>query len=284
MYEISLKENEINFKELEKKIFELVCRQACEMIKDILEIIDRKLLEERDKQKYRCKGFKKTVIKTVMGEIEYKRRIYEYITEEGKKAYKYLLDEYLKMVGNKEVKVLFEEMDGIWLNMQGKDRKSKKKKKKELKLGVFYEGWKKINEKKIRYETVNKKAYASFGSSKDFKKLRESKIGQIYNEDVIKARIINGDGAKWIKECIEESRAHFQLDPFHKNKAIIKNIKDKDKAKKLIKKINEGKIDEGLEYLTKLMIGNNKDEKISKRLEKLYNYQLITEKDLCPIR
>jgi hypothetical protein len=199
MYEISLKENEINFKELEKKIFELVCRQACEMIKDILEIIDRKLLEERDKQKYRCKGFKKTVIKTVMGEIEYKRRIYEYITEEGKKAYKYLLDEYLKMetighissnlvekivesakevsyrktsknisrmsnqsishtgvwnivqklgekikekekdeikrykkgqmVGNKEVKVLFKEMDGIWLNMQGKDRKSKKKKK-----------------------------------------------------------------------------------------------------------------------------------------------------------
>ena len=32
-----------------------------------------------------------------MGEIEYKRRIYEYKIEEDKKAYKYLIDKYLKM-------------------------------------------------------------------------------------------------------------------------------------------------------------------------------------------
>ncbi|WP_034429317.1 UPF0236 family transposase-like protein, partial [Caldisalinibacter kiritimatiensis] len=67
------------------------------MIVDILEKLDDKLMKERDKKKYRNKGFKKTTIKTVMGEIEYKRRIYEYKTEEGKKAYKYLLDEYLNM-------------------------------------------------------------------------------------------------------------------------------------------------------------------------------------------
>lgn len=46
--------------------------------------------------------------------------------------------------GTKEVNVLFQEMDGIWLSIQEKDRPKKgKSKKKELKLGITYEGWKK---------------------------------------------------------------------------------------------------------------------------------------------
>jgi hypothetical protein len=32
-----------------------------------------------------------------MGNIEFKRRMYEFKTEDGKKVYKLLLDEYLKM-------------------------------------------------------------------------------------------------------------------------------------------------------------------------------------------
>jgi len=67
------------------------------MIEEILKKLDYKLMEERDKKKYRNKGLKKATIKTIMGEIEYERRIYEYESEEGKKGYKYLLDEYLKM-------------------------------------------------------------------------------------------------------------------------------------------------------------------------------------------
>lgn len=342
MYKISLKEKEINFKDLEKIIFSFVCRQACEMIVDILEKLDDKLMKERDKKKYRNKGFKKTTIKTVMGEIEYKRRIYEYKTEEGKKAYKYLLDEYLnmdtighistnlvekivdlatdesyrktaekitemtnqsishsaawniiqnlgekikekekkeiqlnknqKLQGKKEIKVLFEEMDGLWINMQGKDKKSKKKEMKELKLGIFYEGWEKKHEKKDRYVVKNKKAYVSFGNSKDFKNLREAKIAKEYNIDEIETKIVNGDGAKWIKEVANEDNSHFQLDPFHRNQAVLKNVEDKTKAKKIIKKLSNGKIEESLEMITKLMIENNDNEEKMKKLENLYNY------------
>ena len=342
MYKLSLKENEINFKDIEQSIYEFVCRQACEMIVELLEKLDEKLMKERDKKKYRSKGFKKTTIKTVMGEIEYKRRIYEYRTEKGKKVYKYLLDEYLKMEtighistnlvekivdlatdesyrktadkvtemtnqsishsaawniiqnlgekieekekreiqlnkqeklkGKKETKILFEEMDGLWINMQGKDRTSKKKGKKELKLGIFYEGCEKIHEKKDRYVVKNKKAYASFGSSREFGNIREAKIAKEYNIDEIETKIVNGDGAKWIKQTVREDNSHFQLDPFHRNQAILRNVEDKTKAKKIIKKLSAGNIAEGLEMITNLMIKNNENEEKMKKLQNLYNY------------
>ena len=41
--------------------------------------------------------------------------------------------------GTKEVPVLFEEMDGVWLNMQGKAHE--KAKKHEMKVFTMYEGW-----------------------------------------------------------------------------------------------------------------------------------------------
>src|SRR3712207_9019922 len=69
--------------------------------------------------------------------------------------------------GTKEVNVLFQEMDGIWLNIQGKDRpKRGKSKKKELKLGITYEGWKKRNGSKDAYVVENKIACASFRDRK----------------------------------------------------------------------------------------------------------------------
>lgn len=342
MYKLSLNEKEINFKDLEKSIYEFVCRQACEIIAQILKDLDSKLMKERDKKKYRNKGFKKTTIKTIMGEIEYNRRIYEYETERGKKGYKYLLDEYLKMdtvghistnlvekiidlavdesyrktadkvtemtnqsishsaawnvvqtlgdkieekekreiklnkeeklQGKRETKVLFEEMDGIWINMQGKDRKSKRKGRKELKLGIFYEGWEKKHEKKDRYTVKNKKAYASFDSSKEFSKIREAKIAKEYKVDEIETRIVNGDGAGWIKEVVRKDNAHFQLDIFHRNQAVFRNIEDKKKAKEIIKKLSIGKIDESLDIVANLMIKNNENEDKMKKLEILYNY------------
>ena len=40
--------------------------------------------------------------------------------------------------GKKEISVLFEEMDGVWLNMQ--DGHHKKMKKQEMKVFTMYEG------------------------------------------------------------------------------------------------------------------------------------------------
>ena len=48
-----------------------------------------------------------------------------------------------KVHGSKEVPVLFEEADGVYINLQGKDRKSNKQDMAEIKVGIAYDGWKK---------------------------------------------------------------------------------------------------------------------------------------------
>ena len=82
----------VKFNELERKIYILVCNLGCELMKQILEIQDKRLMETRNKKEYRHKGYKKNTIKTVMGEIEYKRAIY---IKDNK--YTYLLDDTLQI-------------------------------------------------------------------------------------------------------------------------------------------------------------------------------------------
>lgn len=60
------------------------------------------------------------------------------------------------MEGPESLRTYSASVKGFWINTQGKDRKSKKKGKKELKLGIFYEGWEKIHQKNARYTVVNK--------------------------------------------------------------------------------------------------------------------------------
>ena len=86
---------------------------------------------------------------------------------------KTILDKKNKLVaGTKEILVLFEEANGLWINLQGKDRKEQIEKyksicenegkeykeptsvKSELKLHVSYEGWKKDDK---RHSLVNNK-------------------------------------------------------------------------------------------------------------------------------
>jgi len=343
MYNTSLNDKEVTFNDLEKKIYKYVCEEACELMKGVLTRLDRRLMDERDTKTYRSKGLRHTCIKTIMGDIEFERRMYEFKMDNGKKAYKFLLDEYLqmdtighisttlvekivdnvtnvsyrntaknikeltnqeishtavwnvvqklgskieekeerkillnkqgKLNGNREVKALFQEADGIWLNIQGKDRpKGKKSKKKELKLGISYEGWKKRNGSKEAYVVENKLVWASFESSKKFKELGDASIAEVYNVDEIETRILNGDGALWIRQSLEEEGVHFQLDPFHRSQAIIRAIPDKKEAHKLIKMLNVGKVEESFEYITNLMIKYTNDENKFKKLEKLYTY------------
>lgn len=354
MLDISLNENEINFKDLEVEIYRLACEEACKIMAQILMEIDDILLEKRDKKEYRCKGKKHTNIKTIMGTVEFDKRIYEHINSEGKKEYVYLLDEYLKMDtighistnliekvvenvtempyreaakniesltnqsishttawniiqkvgekiaelekrdiklfkenklrGEKETKILFQEMDGLWLSMQGKDRPKGKKSrgKEEIKLAVIYDGWVKRSPGSDEYITHNKIACAGFASSKEFKELVDATIAKEYNVDEIEIKIINGDGASWIKESLGEEGVYFQLDPFHKSQAVIKNVEDKKDARKLIKMLDEGKAEESLEYITKLMIEQKDDEKQMEKLEKLYNYLVANKEGITP--
>ena len=58
---------------------------VCQITQQILEAYDTELAESRDKKHYRGKGKRKTCIKTVYGEVEYKRAVYRTKTEQGEK-------------------------------------------------------------------------------------------------------------------------------------------------------------------------------------------------------
>ena len=57
--------------------------------------------------------------------------------------------------GDTEVPVLFQEQDGIWLSIQGKDKPKGKNNKKELKLAVSYSGWTLRPGSKEEYQVID---------------------------------------------------------------------------------------------------------------------------------
>ncbi len=349
MIDIIVNEKDLSFNRLEKEIFDYGCQIAREILKSVLEAMDKRLAEERDKSKYRHRGGRDTSIKTLMGEVEFSRVIYESKDDEGRKAFIYLLDELLgfdtigqistnlaekivenasitsyrnaadniteltgqsishggvwnvvqalgqkvredeaelakaaeknQLCGEKEVPVLFEEADGVYINIQGKDR-PKSGKKLEMKVAVAYEGWKEVS--KNRYELVNKIACAGFEDISEFYKIKEAMISREYNVDEIQMRILNGDGAAWIKHGIDDT-VHYQLDPFHKHKAVLRNVKEAEQRKVILKLLNSNEIDESLLYIAGLA-NDTEDEKEQKKLKDLYSYFKENRDGLIPYR
>ena len=87
-----------------------------------------------------------------------------------------------------------------------------------------------------------------FEDGKTFQKLREAMIKKVYDTDAIKLRVLNGDGAEWVKNC-EGPGTEFQLDRFHVYKKITETIKDK-KMQSQIRELYDGcKIEELLETI-----------------------------------
>ncbi|HZK00355.1 MAG TPA: UPF0236 family protein, partial [Tissierellaceae bacterium] len=132
------------------------------------------------------------------------------------------------------------------------------------------------------FEVHNKTVCAGFHKSSDFNKLWYAKVAKQYNVDEIKMRIVNGDGDPWIKPDLGRDGVHFQLDPFHIAREVLRNVPEKGQAKKLNKLLRKGHIDEAFEYLIELLIDHNGDEDKFKKLEKLYNYLSNNREGLIP--
>ena len=151
-----------------------------------------------------------------------------------------------KIHGEKESPVLFEEADGVYIKLQGKDRKKSKQDKAEIKIGIAYDGWKKTSED--RYALVNKVIVAGFAHAKEFHEYREAAIAEKFNLDEVCQRILNADGASWIKKVKDKSTC-FQLDPFHRNKAVKEKIHDKTAQKDVLELLEEQDIEGVFHYL-----------------------------------
>ena len=129
-------------------------------------------------------------------------------------------------VGCVETKLLYEEDDGVWLKLQGNDRKECGPSK-EMKVGIAYDGvtLEPCKGGKTRRTLDGKVAHAGFETAKRFRENKEGVIASHYDVGKIEQRIINGDGASWIQKrgkagCI------CVLDKFHRNKKLTECIKD----------------------------------------------------------
>lgn len=148
--------------------------------------------------------------------------------------------------GKVETPVVFEEADGVYLRLQGKDRKKTKDGKAEMKVGIAYDGWKKAGEG--RYLLQDKVVVAGFSKAKDFHDYREAAIAEKFDLREVDCRILNADGASWIKKVKDKSTC-FQLDPFHRNKAIREKIRE-PRAQEAVRGYLEEKDLEGMfDYL-----------------------------------
>ncbi|HBR31843.1 MAG TPA: hypothetical protein DD733_07135, partial [Clostridiales bacterium] len=97
---MSIAKKVIDFNSFEQNIFRACCAAGCESIRAQLEEWDRELSASRDRSVYRHKGQRKTVLKTIMGEVEYERAVYEQKNEDGTKSFVYLLDQAIGKSGS----------------------------------------------------------------------------------------------------------------------------------------------------------------------------------------
>ena len=180
--------------------------------------------------------------------------------------------------GEGKAPVLFEEADGVWLSLQGEEKRKRKFPKAEMKLSIAYNGWK--DEGQGRYRLNGKVVTAGFTKATEFHKIREAQIAKEYDLDETEVRIMNGDGAGWIKKVPDKS-THFQLDPFHRNKSIRENISHAKARKDLYDLLEEGNTEQLFGYLKIYRDSLENDEEIE-RAEALITYFKENEDGLLP--
>lgn len=289
-------ENKLEVREIEMNIYAAALAAGRVAMAAYLEAIDDALSESRDVKQYRDKGKRRTVLKTVMGEVEFSRRVYATVDEDGRKEHVYLLDEALgidtpgkispmlselvataacestyretarqaseltgqtishqtawtitqeaggrvrareevlakqarhsKGIGRLKSRILYEEADGIWLKLQGRDRKTCGPSK-EMKAAIAYSG---VRQNGNRRNLADKVACAGFDEVRSFTARKEGVIASVYDVDEIELRVQGGDGANWIPASKYEA-AVYQLDPFHRNKAIREYVNDPELRK-----------------------------------------------------
>lgn len=183
--------------------------------------------------------------------------------------------------GTRDIKVLFEEMDGVWLRLQGKDHKSIAKQ--EMKVATIYEGWEKGD--RPGSHLCGKKVIAGMEKSSKFHEKREAQIRSIYNADEIEYRILNGDGGSWIKDPYEPDTV-FQLDRFHIQQEIKRKLNQDKEAAKVIGELFEAeKIEEMLSYIQvyadSVDTDDGKDTR-AKKARELYQYLNNNKEGLLP--
>ena len=306
------------FHDIEKNVYRFICELGCSITKQILEEKELEHKKTADKNKYIFKGSRNSSVKTIYGEVIYKRRQYKnrednkYVKKNAFTYYGMYSENFIKLVedvisknsyrdsadiiykltgqcisqqsiwnivqyigekyrekintidlfkNNKPIKTdkLFNEMDGIWINMQKSNKRME-----EVKVFTSYTGWNEDG------KIDNLLCYAGINSVTEFREIRENLINFTYERSNDCLHILNSDGAKWIKNMVNKSYI-CQLDRYHLNRAIIQTVKDKEKIKEIFIAIRKGLFNNAILIVEKL-IDIEKEFSYKKRLKQLKKY------------
>ena len=110
MFENILTKETISFKDLEEIAFKIACEFANEILRNMLEEYDKKVMDTRDTKKFRHKGKETTTVKAKTGIVEYTRTKYIQKQENSKNKCVYLTDEILNIKEMKRKKVKTKEI------------------------------------------------------------------------------------------------------------------------------------------------------------------------------
>lgn len=323
---------DVPFENLEKDIYNYICNIGKWITTKLLCQIDEYLMLNRDRERYISKQMRKTTVKTVYGEVEYRRRMYY---DEKTGNYTYLLEDSMQMEkvgtvstnlakmiaeavidmpyrkaataisqntgqvisshgvwnvaqqigtlihaeerknteklkagqtdGAKESKIIFMESDGIYINMQ---KNKKKVPSMELKASTVYDGW---SSEGTRLH--NKIIFAGMAPAASFNLKTEALTRSVFDTDAVELRILNGDGAAWIKNTYDPDMI-FQLDRYHIKQEIRRCIGEKHIRRRIYRQFENNKPDEMLETIETYInsIDDGTDEDKTDKAKRLYTY------------
>jgi len=169
--------------------------------------------------------------------------------------------------GTYETPVLYEEMDGVYLALQGKDRLEHGPSK-EMKVSIAYSGI--YEDASGRRSLANKVSYASMEQAEHFRRHAEGVVADFYDVDFVEQRVFNSDGGTWLQRnmvpmCI------FQLDQFHRNRAVRTYVDDLDLQQAILGLLRERKVKETL-AVVEASIESTLDPDEQEKRRRLFTY------------
>jgi hypothetical protein len=153
-----------------------------------------------------------------------------------------------------------------------------------MKLIASYEGWRELP--KQRFARIGTQFVAGFGSIEDLYHIKENRLKVKYDIDEIEARIVNGDGAAWVRKLasLPNCDTHYQLDPYHKNRAIKKANLSPAQKDRVWEYLNQKKVEDLLAYLQMLAReAHEANMENGELLQDLYTYFRNNADALVPV-
>ena len=251
---LNIPEKEINFHYLERIIFALSRKIGQEILEGLLELIDDRLMAERERGNLSNQGKRLRYMTTLLGDITFSKRLYR----QRSGQWKYLLDERMGIKKNQRISELGEKAEGYLAFISGSYRNSEdlmqrfygdSRSFESIRGGVIRQGKKILKEEQEQIDQELIKAL-----SKTDEELTKEVEGRIVYLEV--------DGTNIHLQHEEKKKGELKLGIISKGKERRYRT-GKGEAKKLQDKFTYAGITSGDEFMSNLSILGEKRFKLS---------------------